>query len=53
MGVSGHPWSCLKEVKPLVLFHGVRGIALEPKQGNQASSGVDLQYTEIFCIAAV
>ena len=30
-----------------------RGMALEPMQGNQASSRVDVGYTELFCIHAV
>ena len=53
MGVSGNLWSCLKEVKPLVEYDGELGIALEPRQGNPASSRVDLGYTELFHISAV
>ena len=34
-GVSGTLGSYLKEVKPLVLYDGEKGIALEPMQGNQ------------------
>ena len=49
----GNLWSCLKEVKSLVLFDGEGVIALEPMQGNGASSRVDLWYTELFHIAAV
>ena len=49
----GNLWSCLKEVKPLVIFHGDLGMALEPMQGNRASSLVDLGYTDLFLIAAV
>ena len=49
----GNLWSCLKEVKPLVVFHGDLGMALEPMQGNRASSLVDLGYTDLFLIAAV
>ena len=52
-GVSGNLWSCLKEVKPLVVYDGERGIALAPMQGNRASSRVDLGYTELFHIPAV
>ena len=48
----GNLWNCLKEVKPLV-FDGEHGMALEPMQGNQASSRVDLWYTELFHVAAV
>ena len=35
------------------MYDGERGIALEPMQGNQASSQVDLGYTELFHILAV
>ena len=38
---------------PLVLFHWKRWIALEPMQGNQASSRVDLGYMELCPVAAV
>ena len=41
------------EVKPLVVFDGEHGMALVPMQGNQASSRVDLGYTELFRVAAV
>ena len=50
---SGNLWSCLKEVKPLVIFDRECGMALEPMQGNQASSQVDLGYTELFLVAVV
>ena len=53
MGVSWNLWSCLKEVKPLVVFHGELGMALEPVQGNRASSRVGLGYTELFRVAGV
>ena len=53
MGVSGNLWSCLKEVKPFVMYDVERGMALEPMRGNQASSRVDFAYTELFCIPAV
>ena len=43
----------LKEVKPLVLYDVEHGIALEPMKGTWASSGVDLGYTELFCIHEV
>ena len=52
-GVSGKLWSCLKEVKPLFMFEVECGIALEPMQGNRASSRVDLGYTELFRVPAV
>ena len=34
----GNLWSCLKEVKPPVVFDGEHRMALEPMQGNRASS---------------
>ena len=34
--VSGNLGSCLKEVKPLVVYDGEQGIVLEPMQGNWA-----------------
>ena len=53
MGVSGNLWSCLKEVKPLVMYNVERGMTLEPIQGNWALSRVDLGYTEQFRVPAV
>ena len=41
------------EVKPLVMFDGECGMALESMQGNRASLQVDLGYTELFYVAAV
>ena len=52
-GVSGNFRSFLKEVKPLVLYDVEHGIAMEPMKGKLASSGVDLGYTELFCIPEV
>ena len=49
----GNLWSCLKEVKPLVVFDGECRMALDPRQGNQVSSRVDLGYTELFRVAVV
>ena len=46
-------WSCLKEVKPLVVFDGECGMPLEAMQGNWPSFRVDLGYTELFRVAAV
>ena len=43
-------WSCLKEVKSLVVFDGECRMVLEPKQGNRASSRVDLGYMELFVL---
>ena len=53
MGVSGNLWSCLKEVKPLVVYNVECGMTLEPIQGNWALSRVDLGYTEQFRVPAV
>ena len=53
MGVSGNLWSCQKDVKPLFLHNLECGMAVEPTQGNQVSSLVDLGYTEPFRITAV
>ena len=47
-GVSGNLWSCLKEVKPLVVYDVKRGMAMDPMQWNWASSSVDLVYTKLF-----
>ena len=49
----GKLWSLLKEVKPPVIFDGEDRMALEPKQENQASSEVDLGYTEPFPVSVV
>ena len=49
----GNLWSCIKEVKPLAMFHGEYGMALEPMQENRVSSRVDLGYTELFHVASV
>ena len=53
MGVLENPWSCLKEVKPLVFYDVECGMALEPLQGNMASFPLDLAYTCLFHIRAV
>ena len=53
MKVSGNPWSCLKEVNPLVVYDVESGMALEPLQGNMASFPLDLAYTCLFRIRAV
>ena len=41
------------ESKPLFVFDGECGMALEPMQGNRASCLVDLGCTELFCVASV
>ena len=46
--MSGNLWSCLKEVKSFVMYDVECGMALEPMQGNLASSRVDLGHTELF-----
>ena len=51
--VSGNLWSCLKEVKPLVVYDGDLGIALKPMQWNQATFQIDFGYTELFHIPTV
>ena len=51
MVLSGNLWSCLREVKPLVVVDWERGISLVPMQGNWASSQIDLGYMEHFCVA--
>ena len=45
-------WSCLGGVKPLVVFDGEHEMAVEPMQGNWASSRVVLGYMELFHVAA-
>ena len=51
-GVSGNCWSCLKEVKPVVLYDIELVMALRTMQGNRVSYQVDLGYTEEFRIPA-
>ena len=53
MGVSENLWSCLKEVNPLVVYDVVRGMALEPLQGNWPSFPLDLVYKGVFCVPSV
>ena len=50
---SGNLWTCLKEVKLLVVFDGEFRMALVPIQGNRASSRVYFGCTELFRVAAV
>ena len=52
-GVLENLFSVLKEVKPLLLYSVEHGIAMEPMKGKRASSGVDLGYTDLFCIPEV
>ena len=53
MGVSGNLWIVVKDVKPLVVYDVERGMAMDPMQGKFASSGVDLGYSNLFCIPEV
>ena len=53
MGVSENLWIVVKDVKPHVLYNLERGMAMEPMKGKCASSGVDLGYTNLFCIPEV
>ena len=41
-------WSCLKEVKPVVMFDAEHRMALELMQGNRDSSRDDIGYTDLF-----
>ena len=52
-GVSENLCSFLEEIKPLVLYSVEPWIAMEPMNGKWASSRVDLEYTELFCIPEV
>ena len=49
----GNLWSCLKEVKPLLVIDGQHRMTLEQMQGNQASSRLDMGYLEQLLLAAV
>ena len=49
---SGNLWSCLKEVKPLLVFDGECRVPLEPIQVKRASSRVDFAYTDLVRVAA-
>ena len=53
MGVSGNLWIVVKDVKPLVLYDVECEMAMDSMKGKSASSGVDLRYTDLFCIAEV
>ena len=43
----------LKDVSPLILYDVECGMAMEPMQGQLASSPFDSGYTEQFCIPGV
>ena len=49
----GNFWSCLTDVKPLVMFDVECRMALETMQGNPAWSWIDLWYRKLYCVAAV
>ena len=53
MGFSGNLWSCLKEVEPIVVYDVEKEMDMQQKQGNRASSRVDLGYSKLFFIPAV
>ena len=42
-----------KEVKPLILYDGERGIALRPMLWNWSSFPVDMRYAELFHLPTV
>ena len=44
----GNLWSCLKEVKPPVVFDGERSMSLEPMQGIWASSRSEGEHLMVF-----
>ena len=51
MGFLGKFWSCLKDLKSLVMFAAECTMDLEPMQMNAASSQVEFGYTDLSCIA--
>ena len=53
MGVSGNLWISLKDVNPLVVYDVESGMATKPMQGKYASFGIDLGYTNLFCLPEV
>ena len=53
MGVSGTLWIVVKDVKPLVVYDVECEIAKDSMKGKCASSLVDLEYTNLFCILEV
>ena len=53
MDVSGNLWILLKDVKIHFVYDLERGVAMQPVQGKSTSSGVDLGYTNVFCIPEV
>ena len=53
MGVSGNLCIVVKDVKPLVVYDVECEITMDSMKGKCASSRVDLQYTNLFCILDV
>ena len=53
MGVSGNLWSFVKDVKPLVVYDVEWEMPMDSRKGKCASSWVDLEYTNVFCILEV
>ena len=53
MGVSVNLWIVVKDVKPLVVYDVECEITMDSMKGKCASSRVDLQYTNLFCILDV
>ena len=53
MGVSGNLWISLKDANPLVVYDVESGMATKPMQGKYASFGIDLGYTNLFCLPEV
>ena len=53
MAVSGNLWIVVKDVKPLVVYDVECEIAKDSMKGKCASSLVDLEYTNLFCILEV
>ena len=53
MGVSGNLWIVVKDVKTLLVYDVEGETAMDSMKGKCASSSVDLQYTNLFCIPEV
>ena len=53
MGVSGNLWIVVKDVKPLVVYDVECEMAMDSMKGKYASSCVDLEYTDLFCVPEV
>ena len=53
MGVSGNLWIVVKDFKPLVVYDVECEMAMDSMKGKCASSWVDLEYPNLFCIPEV